>query len=102
MEYTESPLFLQLDTVGTHTELPIRIFEVDSTGQFVSLPYKTVALPAEGIAVNHVSKNTSTGEDAAARRTPGYFFFSFSGHSCVYPFIFCSKLYSSGAFVWLA
>jgi hypothetical protein len=68
-EATDSPLYLLLDAnVSAHKDLPVRVFELNSHDAFVNLPYKIDATPAEGIAINHISKNTSSGEDAAARR----------------------------------
>lgn len=70
-KWTESPLFLKLDpqVAPTVKELPVKIYEVDPRSQFIDLPFKIDATPAESVTIAHVSKNTNTGDDAAAKRT---------------------------------
>lgn len=72
----ENSLFLQLNPVvgPTVKELPVSIYESqlrvqgDAASQvFVKLPFKIDTTPAENVAVNHIAKNTATGEFAAAR-----------------------------------
>lgn len=67
-EIIESPLFLKLNPMTKHTDLPVSIFEsvIDiisgaATVLFAELPYTLATEEAEGTGVDHVFPMTATG-----------------------------------------
>lgn len=67
-EIIESPLFLKLNPMTKHTDLPVSIFESvidiingEATMLFAELPYTLATEEAERIGVDHVARMTATG-----------------------------------------
>ncbi|XP_005534631.2 PREDICTED: COP9 signalosome complex subunit 6-like, partial [Pseudopodoces humilis] len=67
-EIIESPLFLKLNPMTKHTDLPVSVFESvidiingEATMLFAELPYTLATEEAERIGVDHVARMTATG-----------------------------------------
>ncbi|KAM6289212.1 LOW QUALITY PROTEIN: COP9 signalosome complex subunit 6, partial [Aegotheles albertisi] len=66
-EIIESPLFLKLNPMTKHTDLPVSVFEsvIDINGEatmlFAELGYTLATEEAERIGVDHVARMTATG-----------------------------------------
>ncbi|XP_058875269.1 LOW QUALITY PROTEIN: COP9 signalosome complex subunit 6 [Acipenser ruthenus] len=67
-EIIESPLFLKLNPMTKHTDLPVSVFESvidiingEATMLFAELTYTLATEEAERIGVDHVARMTSTG-----------------------------------------
>ncbi|TSK87457.1 COP9 signalosome complex subunit 6 [Bagarius yarrelli] len=67
-EIIESPLFLKLNPMTKHTDLPVSVYESvidiingEATMLFAELPYTLATEEAERIGVDHVARMTSTG-----------------------------------------
>ncbi|XP_074927420.1 COP9 signalosome complex subunit 6 [Chelonoidis abingdonii] len=67
-EIIESPLFLKLNPMTKHTDLPVSVFESvidiingEATMLFAELTYTLATEEAERIGVDHVARMTATG-----------------------------------------
>ncbi|XP_061485298.1 COP9 signalosome complex subunit 6-like isoform X2 [Rhineura floridana] len=67
-EIIESPLFLKLNPMTKHTDLPVSVFESvidiinrEVTMLYAELTYTLATEEAEGIGVDHVARMTATG-----------------------------------------
>ncbi|KAG8534469.1 hypothetical protein GDO81_019437, partial [Engystomops pustulosus] len=67
-EIIESPLFLKLNPMTKHTDLPVSVYESvidivngEATMLLAELPYTLATEEAERIGVDHVARMTATG-----------------------------------------